>query len=1234
MKLEKLILINWGFMVSREYPFGDTNLLSGSTGVGKSSFQDAIQLVMTGGKQHINVFNSAQDEAGGGGRAGGKVRRTLASYAVGMRDNLCVRPNGSHTYVAAVFAPEADETAQAFTAVVAVEAEVSGTREQGRSVQVSRRQFLVLPGSRLSESDFVPSRKGGAIEAVPVDQIYTRLRLRHAKVLSFDSIEDYLCKLYASFRGGEKVVVGPREAEDAARAFVQSIGRKTVGSVDELIREQVLAEPDFSEQIGHIASLMQNVQRLRKIATELQASRQRLGELKEHADGFLGAFEDAMEAELGEALRRQQDVERKIEKLHEERRQVLTTAEREKASADRHGKALTRATNLQASAQGRLNGNPVAQERERLDGKIKTAKEERTGIAIGLLAALEKLRTCLSELTVSAQRPNHEETAYKAVLDRLVLDLARLDVADARSATNQLAAQLRTGEVDLAGLPRDQFAALDAALSPLMKSIHGPEGLYALITLEQARQQAKIETLQSEISDLNKRRQGLDEGRMDLPGHVEDAVSFLEMKYPGARPQILCNLVKPREGSRWQNAIEGLLGGNRFVILVEADFEARAIRAVRHELPAAVKRGKLREADASVVQGELAKKRVDHLSLAADSILNELVITDETARAYLTASYGRYLKVRDEEALRGANSGLTSDGMASGGFKMFTAWAEDGDLAFGAEARRKRAIKLAREIEEKSREIASLKSSVAELVAWSGQVLKLEFVSVGPKLDALAEIQRQLNSFTAERASLDDTSLAALERRVVRAKRLNEGHQALMSRAAAAAGEAAGRAKGLDANIAEAESDLNMRLDGVRRVKMRVVELVRLNPRFDPGRLEQRAQEAVLDQTAEQFDGRRRQQTGLYREHREAFERQIEEHNRLVSSLDEKVDYHPRDTSIPEYEWQAYGGVPESRRQIVAMLDRLEQVRILSNTHALEEAEKGFNNTFSTHFALAVRTAVEQGIQPLKRLNDKLKRLAFGEDRFEIEYGQMVKEYKQYYDLFQDLNRLAETQTPVDLFSAAEGVLSEESAAAMEEIKRLLLDPNRDFSLRRLKDIADYRNYRQYDIRKYSEDGRQASLAKMATFSGGELMTPAYLVRAAVLAQAFRQFEKTSSLKLMMIDEAFDKMDEARTAAVMRYLNENLGLQLIVAMPTRSSGPLLDLFTFEHRFSLMKVDGLAGELDKVTEVDSSLLKTDRLRALWAARREVVKVQAEQEFNLQEARQQLAIDQPLFSGLQT
>ncbi|KJK24265.1 hypothetical protein UB46_11320 [Burkholderiaceae bacterium 16] len=1220
MKLEKLILVNWGFVVSREYPFGDTTLLSGSTGVGKSSFQDAIQLVMTGGKQHINVFNSAQDESGAS-RAGGKVRRTLASYAVGMRDNLCVRPYGSHTYVVAVFAPDAGESAEPFTAVVAVEAAVSGTREQGRSVDVARKLYFVLPGSRAMEADFIESRKGNSITAVKVEDIYHRLRQRYPRVLPFEnSIEDYLCKLYAEFRGGGKTLVGPREAEAAARAFVQSIARKTVGSVDELIREQVLAEPDFSDQIGHIASLMQNVQRLRKIATELLACRERLGVLKAHADAFLAAFEEAMEAELGEALRRQQDVEEEIQRLEACRRLALADVEKQQALADRHAQALKRATELHGTAKGRLNGNPVAQDRERLSREIAAATEGRSRIALDVLAALTGLRGVLDELAALAKQPAGPASAYAPHVERLVVDAAAIDAADGQAAARELAAMLTGAQIDPASLRRDRFARLDAALAPIAQRLHGADGLYGAVVQEQARESDRAAALQGEIDDLQRRRQGLEDGHFDLPAHVEAAVRYLEAQMPGASPRVLCNLVQPRQGSRWQNAIEGLLGGNRFVILVDAQYEASAIRALRHELPA-TRQGR----EASVVQGELAKRRAENQALSPDAVLQELVIADETARAYLVASYGRYVKVADAQALRGAPQALTVDGMASGGFKMFSSWVEDGELAFGAEARRKRVVRLARQIDEKTRERDAHRASAAELAAWGARLLGLELVPVAPMLDKLGETQRGLSSLAAQLASLDDSDLIVLERRVARAEQLLDGHHRLSNTASRSAGEAAGRARGFETNIADAETKLVGCQDGVRQVNARVAEVIRLNPHFDPLRLGQRAREAAKEQTSASFDGRRRQQAGLYRQEREAFERKLEAHNLLSSSLDERVDFQPCQSTQGEYEWQAYGGVPAARRQISAMLERLDQVRILNNTSELRGAEKSFNNTFSTHFALAVRTAVEQGIDPLKRLNEKLKRLAFGEDRFEIEYGQMVKEYKKYFDLFQELNRLAETQTPVDLFSAAEGVLSADSVVALDDIKLLLLDTNRDHALRRLKDIADYRNYRQYDIRKYSEDGREASLARMATFSGGELMTPAYLVRAAVLAQAFRQFEKTPSLKLMMIDEAFDKMDEGRTAAVMRYLNENLGLQLVVAMPSRASGPLLELFSFEHRFSLMKVEGLAGELDKITEVDSSLLKADRLHALWTERREAVRREATWQFDLQEARKQLVSD---------
>ena len=64
----------------------------------------------------------------------------------------------------------------------------------------------------------------------------------------------------------------------------------------------------------------------------------------------------------------------------------------------------------------------------------------------------------------------------------------------------------------------------------------------------------------------------------------------------------------------------------------------------------------------------------------------------------------------------------------------------------------------------------------------------------------------------------------------------------------------------------------------------------------------------------------------------------------------------------------------------------------------------------------------------------------------------------------------------------------------------------------------DYRGYRHYDIRKYWRTGARLPLAKMAPSRWRAHDSGLPEVRAAVLAQAFRQFEKSASLRLMMID--------------------------------------------------------------------------------------------------------------------
>ena len=47
MKLDRLVLVNWGQLRSDDYDMGGMTLLTGQTGSGKSTMLDGLQTVMT-----------------------------------------------------------------------------------------------------------------------------------------------------------------------------------------------------------------------------------------------------------------------------------------------------------------------------------------------------------------------------------------------------------------------------------------------------------------------------------------------------------------------------------------------------------------------------------------------------------------------------------------------------------------------------------------------------------------------------------------------------------------------------------------------------------------------------------------------------------------------------------------------------------------------------------------------------------------------------------------------------------------------------------------------------------------------------------------------------------------------------------------------------------------------------------------------------------------------------------
>jgi hypothetical protein len=118
--------------------------------------------------------------------------------------------------------------------------------------------------------------------------------------------------------------------------------------------------------------------------------------------------------------------------------------------------------------------------------------------------------------------------------------------------------------------------------------------------------------------------------------------------------------------------------------------------------------------------------------------------------------------------------------------------------------------------------------------------------------------------------------------------------------------------------------------------------------------------------------------------------------------------------------------------------------------------------------------------------------------------------------------------------------------------------------------LDDYREFFEFDIEILREDPLTkvpkvvGHLSKrLGPGSGGEHRAPLYVIAGAALASAYRLNPgHNDGLRLMLLDEAFNKMDPTNIIATMRYL-EDLGLQVFMASPGENLGILT---AFLHRY--------------------------------------------------------------------
>jgi SbcC/RAD50-like, Walker B motif/P-loop containing region of AAA domain len=1203
MYLKKFIYVNWGNIPHAEFDFGPINLFSGGNGSGKTTAADAIQTIMTAAHDSLFHFNPGQDESTQRGR-GGKQVRTLASYVLGCDDGAYARPDACHGYLAAVFAPTPGEDGEGFTALMAMSAFVETNGKQ-KTARLNDSLFYILPAVSLALKDLVKTDVGGRY-IVPVDRVYSQLRQQfgNEQVEKYEKKKAYLCRLYGVLRG-KSDAVSEREAMNAARAFSRFMAYKPIKGIDEFVASEVLEPRDLGEAIRDVSTMLKRIHAMESDAKQLRDSTDRLQSGRDQADRYIEQWLEQQLLHFSLARRRYSDGQSRYLKQKQHQQDL-----RDQLQGNVHDRELTEARGRELQERllelelARLQV-PALRDKDQLEQQVQQLDES--------------LRQSVPAILTQDQQLQRNRQAAKTIartISQTSLSLAIAALADKKliKASQQLAQEqpgldfqslFNRDWIDISPLE----SHLDEALSQQQQHNHfaslwtdtssAEVSLRDQLAQERDKRRQSSEKLKKQTLQKEAEIQLLSQSRSIYPGYVKTALDLLNRELPDADARVLCDYVEVHE-PQWQSSIEGYIGGSRFGIIVDEDWEAEAIRLLRHSGGAS---------RARIIQGYKARKDCDKLSaLASDSIIHAMSFSHATAQAYLTASYGQVLRVESASDLKSTRRGLTRDCMGSGNYTMFRCDINDSELVFGQAAREKALLATRQQLEIITKEWQQASDYANECHLLLQSVDQLNTVNYAEQLTDMLAIQRKLTNAERSLKDLDLSDFEEVEQQLEVVKHSREEQAERLKQLSDEQVSFRADLKGLDRLCERLSTEQEDFLDQVDDAEENLRALAGDWADFDIDIALSRAEELVLTHASQYFEASAESLSSELNTCLHSLKNKVLEHNQLCNGAD-AVAF---DINFGEPLGRAnFKSICALQRQLDGLYNRYKNNILAKRYEELSSLRESFNNAFVTNLCHSIYQAINDGDKTLTLLNDELQHHRFGADRESFEFGwDWVPEFKEYWQFFKaviDNPALGDGETLFEM------TLSSKHQQVRERLMNMLLDDDEAKALRELARIADYRNYRHYEIYKKPEGKDPIALSQYGTGSGGQLETPAYIIRSAAITSAFRFNDGKSHLRMVLVDEAFSKMDEHRSKEVINYLTESLGLQLMFIMPSSKSGPFMDLISNQFVFSKVPTAQSVGELNTRVLVDRQQCDKEKIAELMANHRRTIRQQASLDF---------------------
>ncbi|MCI7321752.1 MAG: AAA family ATPase [Lachnospiraceae bacterium] len=682
--------------------------------------------------------------------------------------------------------------------------------------------------------------------------------------------------------------------------------------------------------------------------------------------------------------------------------------------------------------------------------------------------------------------------------------------------------------------------------------------------------------IDKELSEKQKLVDDMKNNRKSYSDRLREARSALEQKLSTIygrtiRVHILADLFDVQE-EKWKNAIEGRMGRLKFSLITEPDFAHDAAKIFR---------GMKQYEEVDLIN---SKAVAESNPVVKEHSLYEAV---ETNLDYVDACLKRYLghiiKCESVEELEQVKDGVTPDCYSYSNFIFRHLKKRDytRNACIGRKVSKARLAEYEMDVEKLTKEQEDLTVTIIKLRgARDFECLKGEpahFVRLSTAESELEKVNRQKEKLEETIRSLREGEYKLLEEQQQSLEKEMDDLQSQISDRQKEIQEKNSRYQQLSGENKVREQGLAELLEGYIpnvEIENEVSQILKTRSGQSLKNQKRTEEKDLLDKEQEQTETLRLARNRyIFAYPSDSFNGE-EKTNEGYENLLEEYENNYEPAYEEEFEKQCQVVYKSLRENVIATIHG-DIKAAKRHTYEINRLLRETNFSDSTY---------QIKIEPAKNENGQFYEMLMAEEldsknmSFDGMDGQMSLGEDEFYRKYEQKIEL----------------LTEKFMPPKEEDEHLRIQKRKE-----MEQYADYRNYLSFSMFEQVTDEkgnviRENLVDDMAgRDSGGEGQNPKYVALLAGFAMLYlQQSNRDSKIRLVLLDEAFSKMDQERSAVCLKYARK-LNLQLIVCVPDERLQSLIrnvdcvyGFRRFQNQISMMHIDKgnylemLEGEEDK------------------------------------------------------